>query len=68
MLAQGCRPTRIISSPFRRCLQTAGIVARELGLTSVDVHCGLGEAMAMVQRCGWPDPGPGNPPHQVTSS
>ena len=48
--------TRMISSPFRRCLQTAGVLARALQLERVEVHRGLGEAMAMVQRCGWPSP------------
>lgn len=47
--------TRIISSPFRRCLQTAAAVAAELGVEVVDVHKGVGEAMAQVKRNGWPD-------------
>ena len=54
--------TRVVSSPFRRCLQTAGIVAQELGITTVDVHLGIGEAMAQVKRNGWPD----DPEHELT--
>lgn len=46
--------TRIVSSPFRRCLQTAAVVAAELGVKMVDVHKGVGEAMAQVKRNGWP--------------
>ncbi len=46
--------TRIVSSPFRRCLQTAAAVAAELGVEVVDVHKGIGEAMAQVKRNGWP--------------
>ena len=47
--------TRIVSSPFRRCLQTAAVVAAELGVEVIDVHKGIGEAMAQVKRNGWPD-------------
>ena len=54
--------TRVVSSPFRRCLQTAGIVAAALGVRTVDVHLGLGEAMAQVKRNGWPD----DPGHELT--
>ncbi len=46
--------TRIVSSPFRRCLQTAAAVAAELGVEVVDVHKGVGEAMGHVKRNGWP--------------
>ena len=42
---------RIVSSPYRRCLQTSGIVARELGVTQVDIDDGLGEWFREVQRC-----------------
>ena len=48
--------TRLVVSPFRRCLQTAAVLASSLGVSEVQVHRGLGEAMAMVQRCGWPSP------------
>lgn len=37
------------SSPFRRCLETAGVVARTLGLSTVNVHYGLGEAVWYVR-------------------
>jgi hypothetical protein len=40
----------IVSSPFRRCLQTAGIVARELGVARVHVDLALGEMMHHVTR------------------
>lgn len=40
----------IVSSPFRRCLQTAGIVARELGIARVHVDLALGEMMCHVTR------------------
>ncbi|CAM9155455.1 unnamed protein product [Choristocarpus tenellus] len=42
--------TTIISSPFRRCLQTAGVVARNLGVGSVTVHLGMGERMDKVRK------------------
>tara|TARA_A100001015_G_scaffold321200_1_gene450728 strand:- start:1506 stop:3275 length:1770 start_codon:yes stop_codon:yes gene_type:complete len=44
--------TRIISSPFRRCLQTAAIIAKNLGIKTIDVDKGIGEAMSMVSRVG----------------
>ena len=55
--------TRVVSSPFRRCLQTAAVAAAELGIETVDVHKGIGEAMAKVKRSGWPDE-PGG--HELT--
>ena len=55
--------TRVVSSPFRRCLQTAAVAAAELGIEVVDVHKGIGEAMAQVKRNGWPDE-PGG--HELT--
>lgn len=42
--------TRIISSPFRRCLQTAAIIANNLGIRKIDVDKGIGELMIMVSR------------------
>lgn len=42
--------TLIVCSPFRRCLQTAGVVARTLGVASVTVHLGVGERMDKVRR------------------
>eukprot|EP01063_Lacrimia_lanifica_P007436 TRINITY_DN1472_c0_g1_i2.p1 TRINITY_DN1472_c0_g1~~TRINITY_DN1472_c0_g1_i2.p1 ORF type:complete len:729 (+),score=206.12 TRINITY_DN1472_c0_g1_i2:51-2189(+) len=43
--------TVVVSSPFRRCLQTAGIVARELGVGTVHIDDRLGEWFREVQRC-----------------
>lgn len=42
--------TLIVCSPFRRCLQTAGVVARTLGVASVTVHLGVGERMDKVRK------------------
>jgi hypothetical protein len=39
----------IVSSPFRRCLQTAGEVARQLQIDDVYVHLHLGERMDKVR-------------------
>ena len=41
----------IVSSPFRRCLQTAGVVARTLGINTVNVDDRLGEWFREVERC-----------------
>ena len=50
----------IASSPFRRCLQTAGAVARGLGVAGVRVSSDLGELMVAVRRdapaCGRLEP------------
>jgi len=43
--------TAIVSSPFRRCLQTAGIVARELGLSEIHVDNRLSECRDAAMRC-----------------
>lgn len=42
--------TQIVCSPFRRCLQTAGVVARTLGVTSVTVDLEIGERMDKVRK------------------
>lgn len=42
--------TLILCSPFRRCLQTAGVVARTLGVGSVTVHLEVGERMDKVRK------------------
>ncbi len=42
--------TCILCSPFRRCLQTAGVVARTLGVASVTVHLEVGERMDKVRK------------------
>ena len=36
---------RIVASPFRRCLQTAGVVAATLGVGVVDVDPCFGEVI-----------------------
>ena len=46
---QGFGFTRIVCSPFRRCLQTAGIIARALDIKQVMVHLGVGEVMSKVK-------------------
>lgn len=38
----------IVCSPFRRCLQTAGIVAQKLGIHRVSVHRSLGNYATIV--------------------
>lgn len=42
--------TLILCSPFRRCLQTAGVVARTLGVAGVTVNLEVGERMDRVRR------------------
>eukprot|EP00903_Cladosiphon_okamuranus_P011368 g10716.t1 len=42
--------TLILCSPFRRCLQTAGVVARTLGVANVTVHLEVGERMDKVRK------------------
>eukprot|EP00752_Nemacystus_decipiens_P005929 g5355.t1 len=42
--------TLILCSPFRRCLQTAGVVARTLGVAGVTVHLEVGERMDKVRK------------------
>lgn len=42
--------TLILCSPFRRCLQTAGVVARTLGVTGVTVDLEVGERMDKVRK------------------
>lgn len=42
--------TLIVCSPFRRCLQTAGVMARTLGVASVTVHLEVGERMDKVRK------------------
>eukprot|EP01064_Diplonema_japonicum_P031919 TRINITY_DN586_c0_g2_i2.p1 TRINITY_DN586_c0_g2~~TRINITY_DN586_c0_g2_i2.p1 ORF type:complete len:477 (+),score=125.69 TRINITY_DN586_c0_g2_i2:1249-2679(+) len=41
----------IVSSPYRRCLETAGIVARTIGVDVVHVDDRLGEWYREVARC-----------------
>lgn len=42
--------TLIVCSPFRRCLQTAGVVARTLGVAGVTVSLEIGERMDKVRK------------------
>lgn len=42
--------TLILCSPFRRCLQTAGVVARTLGVFGVTVCLDVGERMDKVRK------------------
>lgn len=42
--------TLIVCSPFRRCLQTAGVVARTLGVGRVTVRLDVGERMDKVRK------------------
>eukprot|EP01084_Bolivina_argentea_P023991 44792_1 len=42
--------SNLYCSPFRRCLQTAGILARSLNLNTIMVHRGLGERMDRVRK------------------
>ena len=42
----------IVSSPFRRCLQTAGIVSRALGIRRVAIDFRLSEVMHSVRGAG----------------
>jgi broad specificity phosphatase PhoE len=51
--------TSVVSSPFRRSLQTAAECCRVLGLSSITVDMGIGEQMPAVFRCI--PSGPGQP-------
>mmetsp|Transcript_54096 Transcript_54096/g.65309 ORF Transcript_54096/g.65309 Transcript_54096/m.65309 type:complete len:263 (-) Transcript_54096:751-1539(-) len=42
---------RVVTSPFRRCIQTAAIVARGLGVSRVEVDPRLGEHVDAAMRC-----------------
>lgn len=41
----------IVSSPYRRCLQTAGILAQELGIRRLIIDNRLGEDLNAADRC-----------------
>ena len=52
-LPEGVAVCAVVSSPFRRCLQTAALAGRQLGLKMLHVDNRLGELMAAVARdCG----------------
>jgi phosphohistidine phosphatase SixA len=42
--------TKIVSSPFRRCLQTAAIIARHLGITEIEINEKFGEERDAFSR------------------
>lgn len=43
----------VVSSPLKNCLQTAVIVAQELGVREIQVHQQLVEAVSAVRDMGW---------------
>jgi len=43
--------TKVIVSPFRRCLQTAAVVCREIGVKEIIVDRNIGETMTAVRYC-----------------
>jgi broad specificity phosphatase PhoE len=43
----------VMSSPYRRCLETATIVAQELGLSSIQVYHDFGEAVIKSLDADW---------------
>jgi broad specificity phosphatase PhoE len=43
----------IMTSPFIRCVQTAVIVAQEIGVKEIQIHHALGEAVNKVRDEGW---------------
>jgi broad specificity phosphatase PhoE/uncharacterized membrane protein YgcG len=50
----GVRPSRIISSPFYRTIQTACVYATHLGLTSISIEPGLCEVLTPSLGCRMP--------------
>ena len=53
--------TKVVCSPFRRCLETAALVCREIGVTEVIVDKGFGESMSAVRRINDRRLPPGSP-------
>jgi len=43
----------LISSPYKKCLQTATIVAQELGVRSIQVFYEIGDSVASSRDAGW---------------
>ena len=43
----------IISSPYKRCLQTATLVAQEMNIDNIQVYYDFGEAVAASRDAGW---------------
>eukprot|EP01062_Namystynia_karyoxenos_P074564 TRINITY_DN7150_c0_g1_i1.p2 TRINITY_DN7150_c0_g1~~TRINITY_DN7150_c0_g1_i1.p2 ORF type:complete len:437 (+),score=98.75 TRINITY_DN7150_c0_g1_i1:89-1312(+) len=50
MLDCGLRPDQVVSSPYRRCIQTACLVAAQLGIATVYISPGLQEFVNMARR------------------
>ena len=42
--------TKIVCSPFRRCIQTAAIVGKEIGISELSIDLNFGEQMEQVRR------------------
>ena len=43
----------VVSSPYKRCLQTAVLVAQEIGVDEIQVYYDFGEAVAASNNNGW---------------
>jgi broad specificity phosphatase PhoE len=43
----------IISSPYKRCLETATVVAQEVGVPNIHVYYDFGEAVSASRDAGW---------------
>lgn len=43
----------VVSSPYKRCLQTAVLVAQEVGVDEIQVYYDFGEAVAASNNSGW---------------
>ena len=43
----------VISSPYKRCLETATIVAQEVGVDTIQVYYDYGEAVSASRDAGW---------------
>lgn len=43
----------IVSSPYRRCIETATIVAQEMGVESIQIYYDFGEAVSDSRDAGW---------------
>lgn len=43
----------VISSPYKRCLETATIVAQEAGVRDIQVYYDFGEAVSASRDAGW---------------
>ena len=42
--------TKVICSPFKRCIQTAAIVCKQIGVESITIHKGFGEQMSQIRK------------------